>query len=438
MRLNLFLKVVILGALTFAFAIALLSIYGVVVERKRYRDQVVSEVAQSTARNQTVVGPLLVVRYREQVETGAKDHTTRTQAGEIVVLPETLAIRSRVEVEERARGIYRAPVFRSRQTLNGTFELPPRLGLTEIRGPVQVDRVTLVLGVTDPRGLRKPPAIRWGGAPLAVVAGARESWIDRGISADVNAPLVDRAERRAFEIDLDLVGTDWISFVPVGASTDATMESNWPHPSFTGGFLPDERTVGEKGFRASWTLSRFATGVQDWVDRLRLGNGGSPGGCDFSVRFVRPVDVYQQSERAVKYGMLFVLLTFVSFLMFEVLKQLDVHPIQYGLAGAAVALFFLLLLSLSEHVAFPLAYLAASLACVGLLAYYVGHVLHSATRGLGFGALLGVLYGLLYVLLQSEDYALLLGSLLLFGLLAVVMVMTRRVDWYRLGEPAKR
>jgi inner membrane protein len=148
------------------------------------------------------------------------------------------------------------------------------------------------------------------------------------------------------------------------------------------------------------------------------------------------VDVYQQSERAVKYGMLFVVLTFAAFFLYEVLKRLAIHPIQYGLAGAALALFFLLLVSLSEHIPFLAAYLVASGACVGLLAFYVGHVLGSFGRGATFGALLAALYTVLYVLLQSEDYALLLGSLFLFAVLAAVMVMTRRVDWYRVGEAA--
>jgi inner membrane protein len=155
---------------------------------------------------------------------------------------------------------------------------------------------------------------------------------------------------------------------------------------------------------------------------------------DLGARFVQPVDVYSQSERAVKYGILFVFLTFVAFFLFEVLRRMAVHPIQYTLCGAALALFFLLLVSLSEHLPFAIAYIVSSLACVGLLSFYVGHVLRSAMRGLMFGGLLGALYAFLYVILQSEDYALLLGALLLFAALTIVMVMTRRVDWYRLPE----
>ena len=219
------------------------------------------------------------------------------------------------------------------------------------------------------------------------------------------------------------------------ASTRAEITSEWPHPSFTGGFLPDERSVTEKGFHATWQLSRYATGVDALVQQRQSKAKPKLENCDFGVRFVTPVDVYQQSTRAVKYGMLFVILTFAGFFLFEVLRRMAVHPIQYAMAGAALAMFFLLLISLSEHIPFPLAYVVASGACVGLLAFYVGHVLQSAVRGLGFGGMLAGLYAVLYVLLLSEDYALLLGSLLLFAVLGAVMVMTRRVDWYRIGEP---
>jgi inner membrane protein len=245
--------------------------------------------------------------------------------------------------------------------------------------------------------------------------------------------------------DLEIMGTEQILFLPVGKVTTVDVSSEWPHPSFVGAFLPDTRTVSANGFQAHWKLSDFATGVNDAVARVeRLGAPAdqSPGfpDHDLGVRFIQPVDVYQQSERAVKYGFLFVLLTLVAFYLFEVLRRLAVHPIQYALCGGALAIFFLLLASLSEHLPFAAAYSIASVACVGLISFYVGHVLQSARRGLAFGGVLGALYGSLYVILLSEDYALLLGAVLLFAALALVMIMTRRVDWYRIAEevPAAR
>jgi inner membrane protein len=439
MRQNLILKVLILGGLAIVFGITLLTIEGVMSGRQRYRDQATTEVARSTAGSQTLTGPLLVVKFRERLAVAAvAGQPTPPPAlgtGEVVLLPDSLVIRSSVKVEERYRGIYRVQVYRATQHLSGVFRVPARLGLPATRDVVDAEPGTLAFGVSDSRGLRRPPEVRWAGVSAGVEPGTDQSWLDEGFSADAGPMMSDKVARVPFEIDIELIGTDRLTFVPVGASTHAEMTSEWRHPSFTGGFLPDERSVTDHGFRASWQLSRYATGVDALVQGRQLADSKLQT-CDFGVRFVTPVDVYQQSTRAVKYGMLFVILTFTGFFLFEVLKRMAVHPIQYGMAGAAIAMFFLLLISLSEHIAFPLAYVIASAGCVGLLAFYVGHVLRSAVRGLGFGGLLASLYAVLYVLLLSEDYALLLGSLLLFAVLGAVMIMTRHVDWYRVGEPS--
>jgi len=437
MRINLIFKMIILSGLGLMFGIALLSIFGIVSAREHYRDQVVAEVARSTSGSQTITGPLLVVALDESPPAEGANFGPNLKArsrNEVVLLPETLLVRTSVRVEERYRGIYKVPVYRSTHRITGVFHVPPRLGLPPSRDLSGAEPALLVFGVGDARGMRRPPEVRWNGAFASLNPGTGLSWLSNGFSAPAGPLASERELRLPFEIDVELVGTDRLALVPVGASSQAVMESNWPHPGFTGGFLPDERTVGPKGFRASWLLSRYATGVDDAIRQLRQGTRASLEGCDFGVRFVTPVDVYQQSERAVKYGMLFVALTFLVFFLFEVLKRLAIHPIQYGLAGAALAVFFLLLVSLSEHLPFLNAYVIASGACVGLLAFYVGHVLGSVVRGSLFAALLAGLYAVLYLLLQSEDYALLLGSLFLFAVLAAVMVMTRRVDWYRVGE----
>lgn len=438
MRQNLMIKVLILSGLAIVFAITLLTIEGVMSGRQRYRDQATAEVARSTAGSQTLTGPVLVAKFRERLAVGAVGDPSRPPQianGEVVLLPDSLYIHSVVRVEERYRGIYRVQVYRATQRLTGVFRVPARLGLAVTRDLVDAEPASLALGVSDSRGLRRPPVVRLGGVPASVEPGTQQAWLDQGFSAGVGPVLAEHATRLPFEIEIELIGTDRLTFVPVGASTHAEMESEWRHPSFTGGFLPDERSISDKGFRATWQLSRYATGVDALVQGRQVGARPKLETCDFGVRFVTPVDVYQQSTRAVKYGMLFVILTFAGFFLFEVLKRMAVHPIQYGMAGAAIAMFFLLLISLSEHIPFALAYLMASAGCVGLLAFYVGHVLRSAARGLGFGGLLAGLYAVLYVLLLSEDYALLLGSLLLFAVLGAVMFMTRRVDWYRVGEP---
>jgi len=431
MRLQLFAKLAILVGLTFGFGIGLVMIYGVISERKGHRNEVVTEVARSAAGAQTVRGPALVIRYVERVD-GAPDAagrpTSRLVRDQVVLQPESLEVRARANVMPRTRGIYQAQVFQSQQDLSGSFVVPSRLGLAETHHLERVESAALVLGVSDARGLKGEPQIEWNGAAAEFEPGSGVPWLSQGISAPVPLPDPDKPATLKFRVAFELQGTERLAFVPFGARTRVQLESDWPHPSFDGSALPDERSIAAQGFSAAWRVSEFATGVR--------GAEQAASAADFGVRFIQPVDIYTQSERAVKYGLLFVILTFVAFLLFEALKGLAVHPVQYGLAGAAVALFFLLLISLSEHLPFVAAYVIASAACVGLLAYYASFVLHSVGRGAGFGLLLAALYGLLYVLLRAEDYALLLGSVLLFGLLAAVMILTRRLDWAKVGTPA--
>ena len=442
MRANVLLKAMVVGFLALAFVVPLVMIWGVVKDRSRYRDTVTAEVARSTARSQTLVGPLVVVRYRERIPATGKGDGDQVRDGAEIILPDSLSILSKARVETRQRGIHRVPVFRATAGLTAAFTLPPRLGVSDKLRLVEEPRAEIVFGVSDPRGIRSVPEVKLDGATLEARPGAGLDWPKNGFS--VGLPPEAAGRRVPIEVNLDLIGTDRLMFIPIGAVTDVELSSDWPHPSFTGAFLPDERNVSAQGFQAHWKLSRFATGVDDAMARARDSmirgvpvvpdGGGVFPNTDLGVRFVLPVDAYTQSERAVKYGFLFVFLTFVAFFLFEVLRRMAIHPIQYVLCGAALALFFLLLVSLSEHMPFAAAYLAASLACVGLIAFYVGHVLRSTGRGLAFAGLVGAMYGFLYVILQSEDYALLLGALLLFAALAIVMVITRRVDWYRLSE----
>lgn len=435
MRSNVLVKALIVGGLAVAFIFPLVMILGVVGERSRYRQSVTAEVAASTAQSQTLVGPLIVVRFRERVPSEVKGGADRVGENYTVLLPDSLSIRSDTRVETRQRGIYRVPVFRAATEALADFTIPQGLGIPPEHVLVGSPTAEVVFGVSDPRGIRSVPRVRIDGIALEPSPGAGLDWLKNGFG--VALPSSAAGRRVPVTVSLEVLGTDRLFFVPVGAVTDVAVTSDWPHPGFTGAFLPDHRSVAAAGFQARWKLSRFATGIDDAMSRrvpLAMDPRRGASEYDLGVRFVQPVDVYQQSERAVKYGFLFVFLTFVAFFLYEVLRRMAIHPIQYILCGAALALFFLLLVSLSEHLPFAVAYLAASAACIGLVTFYVGHVLRSARRGLLFGGLLAALYAFLYVILQSEDYALLLGAVLLFAALAAVMIMTRRVDWYRLSK----
>ena len=238
-------------------------------------------------------------------------------------------------------------------------------------------------------------------------------------------------------INIDYAGTSALSFAPLGKNTTVQMKAGWPHPNFGGRFLPQTKRIDGSGFSARWEVSHLASKNGALIKQEIANERDRTPLETFDVSFVEPVNIYLQAERAVKYGILFVALTFAAFFLFEVLKDLRIHPLQYSLVGLALALFFLLLVSLSEHIAFVYAYLAASSACAILIGYYLAHVLGAWRRGLALATKLALLYAVLYGLLLSEDNALMLGSLLLFGVLAAIMVLTRRVDWYGLGAKDK-
>jgi inner membrane protein len=231
-----------------------------------------------------------------------------------------------------------------------------------------------------------------------------------------------------------LSGGGSLSFLPLGDETTVTLASAWPAPSFTGAFLPTERTVSADGFTARWTVPSMARPFpQAW--RAGEVDTGVLFGSSFGASLMAPVDVYQKVTRSVKYGALFLLLPFLVFFLFEVLGGLRVHPLQYLLVGFAECLFYLLLLSLAEHLPFVAAYLAAAGAATLMVTLYASAVLHSWRRALLLAPALAAAYGFLYTTLQSEDFALLIGSIGLFVILGLVMVLTRRVDWYRIGAP---
>ena len=435
MQKALLVKIALIGAVALLLQIPVEMIRGLIGERKQARNGVIADIARGTSEAQKIVGPILVIPW-----TRRSTATTKVEYGHVALLPETLAIEGGIESQEKYRGIYKAHLYTLNATLRGRFVLPTGFGLQDGAGTVVFGRAKLVLGLQDMRGLRDGLRVEWNGAvPALAPGGAENAGVPNGIHADLGyLPIPKTALAQDFSIRISLLGTQRLDIVPVGATTTVALSSTWPHPSFTGRILPDAGTkISGDGFAARWRTSHFATNIAQLHQRCAQARQ-----CDafqqhtLAVSFIEPVDLYQTVERSVKYGFLFILLTFSALFLFEVLQRHALHPIQYALVGFALAVFFLLVISLSEHLGFATAYALAASACVALIAYYTGHVLKSVRHGFGFGAALAGLYALLYVLLRSEDHALLMGSLLVFGCLAAAMIATRRVDWYALGVKA--
>ncbi|TES66285.1 cell envelope integrity protein CreD [Burkholderia cepacia] len=436
-------KFAITALLALLILIPLQMVQSIVHERSAYRMDALQSIWSSYAGPQTVSGPVLVVPYTEVTRVrdetpagGATKTSLRSETRRLLVFPKTLNVDGTLTTSVRYRGIHKALVYELTSRLTGTLALPDLKKLPQADGHVsfKVDNAYVAIGIGDIRGLTAQPDLRIGGARFDVEQGTRLDSLRQGVHANVDLAALAEAGAGAgavvpFSIDLPLRGAESVAFAPVGDQNDFSLKSTWPHPSFDGAFLPNNRTVDARGFTGNWRVTSFNTKARE---QIATGNGDSAIETA-SVSMIEPVNVYLQAERATKYGALFVMLTFASFFMYELVKRLRIHPIQYTLVGLSLALFFLLLLSLSEHIAFAYAYLAASGACIGLLGFYLSFVLHSVKRGAVFSALLAVLYAALYGLLLSEDNALMLGSLLLFAILAGIMTLTRRVDWYSLG-----
>jgi len=441
-----------------------LLIRGTISERQTYRAQAVDNIARSSAGAQAFSGPVLVVPYTEIVEVEEKNDKGEVirkvkrdgESGRWTFFPERLDVQGKLIPNTRRLGLHEVRVYELQALARAGFDVRiPADENPEL--PRRIGQPWLGYGIADVRGLAGTPQLRIEGREVALEEGfgSRDGG---GLHVRLPAPVAGTQLKLDTRLDFKLAGTEALALVPLARSNVFRLESAWPHPRFGGDFLPRQPGVSEKGFNAQWEVSSLASNAQAQFlagktlptmasDRgYARGESGNAPAFDTSgidavgVSLVDPVNIYSQADRASKYGLLFVVLTFVGFFMFELIKQLPIHPVQYGLVGLALAIFFLLLVSLSEHVAFQWAYLIASVACIGLLGFYLSAVLRSATRGLGFAAMLATLYAALYGLLVSEDNALVLGSGLLFVILAAIMVITRKIDWYQLAtlRPASR
>ncbi len=421
-------KFIVLGVLTIALMIPLLLVYLVVDERERYSAKAVADVGRMWGRAQTFAGPYLVVpltRISERVDRqGNKTKYKETRFG--VFLPQALDIKADVKAEELNRGIFKVPVYKSALAFKGRFEAADINKFSEENFEPRLDEAVLTMQISDVRAIKKTTEVTIGNENLAFKAGPGiNSTRVRGIHVKVAQAQLSSGFEFAF--DLPVNGTDNLQFEPSGGETHVTMSSDWPHPSFMGNFLPTDRDVKTSGFTAKWHVPQLARGlgqvhVRKDISRLMPQNL-------FGVNFYQPVGFYDLVARALKYAIAFIATVFLLVFIMEVYVGRPVHWIQYVFVGFALLIFYLVLLALAEHVGFELAYGAASLATSLLIGLYTSSALKDPKKGLFLGAVLAAFYALLYLLLRVEDYALLIGSLSGFFMLAGLMYMTRNVDW---------
>jgi inner membrane protein len=435
MRSPILLRFALVAAIALLLLAPLSMIRDKIAERRERAAEVQQTFAAETSGPQALAGPFLGMTCEEtyvhertqHLEDGKRvtHREKRKRACPIALfLPRELTITGTVPVEGRYRGIYPIRLYRAQLELSGSFAVPPPPKPVGESTFAWKDAV-LVLGISDVRGIKSI-----GGD---FTPGTHDTRIASGLHSNLGSAASLKSELE-FRIPLELAGTTRLQIAPLGSRNDIRLASAWPHPSFVGGYSPDRREISAAGFSASWRVNHFATGGNTfWVDNAVADKlFAAPRLVGFAL--ADPVNPYSMSYRATEYGFLFVLLTFAAFVMVEVIWGVRLHPVQYALAGAGLAVFFLLLIALSEHIRFGSAYIAAAGACVALLTYYLRHPLRSLARTAAFGALFSALYSALYVLLRSEDHSLLLGALLVFGMLAAVMILTRKLDWAALSR----
>ena len=424
-------KVLGVGILALLMTIPLLQVRGLVSERQQLRTGAIAQIAQGWGGRQVLGGPVLVVPTLRQV-TPSGAVAPQWQAGSESVLADALTMDVAMSVDKRSYGIYSAPVFVATVKLAAQFRAQD---IAQFRrasdAPWQAGKAELRLSIGDLRGLQEVGDLRVNGRPARFESSTERlgSWPTVVVPLDLDA-LGDQPIE--VQITLKLAGTEALQLLPLARSTDMTMRAPWNDPSFVGAALPLEHTIDAAGFRAHWHLLDLNRSYgQHWTDRddMRAALGAST----FGVQLYQPVDVYQRNVRAGKYGLLFIAMTFVAFFLFEVLKRLRVHPVQYLLVGAALATFYVVLLALSEQIGFGPAYALAAAAVAVLVGGYAMAVLRARRAGLLLGGVLGLIYAVLYGLIAAEQYALLIGALVLLAMVGLMMYLTRRIDWYAYG-----
>lgn len=433
---NLTKKMISMFVIVVVLLVGIGMISSLINERMYLKSSVEEDIAKSSVRSQTLAGPVITVPY--SVTTYDSDRKVYVRSDDaLYFFPDQLNIAGDLTTEERYRGIYKANLYTFKGQLTGQFTLPKNLGLKDSTNNYEIGEPYIAMRVSDIRGIGNTTEMKLNGSKMTLSPLSARGYLSEGVKSSLTNVDLQNGGVIKFDINLELMGTSRLNFLSAGKETTVKLNGIWPHPSFIGNALPKERTVGDQSFQAIWEVNQFsnitpAALMSCWQTSESYCETNNI--TNFGVDLVDPVDHYRKSDRAVKYAILFIGLTFAGFFVFEVMRGMNIHAMQYALVGFALVLFFLLLISLSEHIGFLLAYWIASISCIGLITYYMHSVLRDKKLSLSFAGLLALLYITLYILLNGEEYSLLLGSILLFLAISATMILTRNVDWYALSQ----
>ncbi len=419
-------KIMIIGLLILILLIPASMVKNLIMERKFARDSVVREISDKWGNEQNITGPILNIPWNKFIEV-TKDGEIQFEKIEknLYVLPETLDIQGDLQPEIRYRGVYKVIVYESKLKVSGKFIIPKPEELGIDTDNINWDKANLQIGIPDMRGIQNDLRINWNEASFAVDPGLSNSVVGKsGITSII--PISSDKQIYNFEFTINLNGSENLLFTPIGKTTDVHLTSSWNTPSFTGAFLPDTREISDTGFSANWKILNLNRNYpQIWKEQKFSLKQSS-----FGVSLLFPVDEYQKSMRSAKYAIMFIALTFIMFLLFELINRRRTHPIQYILVSVGLLIFYTLLISLSEYLGFNWAYLFSCTGIILLITLYSHSIFKKISTTLIMGISLTILYSFLFVILQLQDYSLLLGSVGLFFILATIMYISRKIDWY--------
>jgi len=413
-------KVLLIGALVLLLMIPAYFVQNLVQEREERQKEAFEEISSKWAGAQNITGPVLVLPYNETTTNREGSSTATRQLA--YVLPDKLTIEGEMTPEERHRGIYQVMLYSAVLNIKGQFNSIPLKQLRLDSSNVLWNEAYVIIDLRDARGLKEEMQLKWNDSTVTLNPGSPDNVL---MKKAFTAPVTVTPDGAiSFSSKIRFNGSRELLFTPVGRETAVTLGSSWREPSFTGGMLPEYK-AGDAGFTATWkSLSHTRNFPQAWKETYYDLSSASFG----SALFI-PVNGYQKTMRSVKYAILCIVLTFAAFFLIEMVNKKSVHPVQYALVGAALILFYTLLLSFSEYIGFNPAYLIATVATVGLIGWFAGGVLSSGKLSWLLSALLGLLYGYVFTILQLQDYSLLLGSIGLFITLAVIMHFCRKIRW---------
>lgn len=432
------LKLISIAILILILLIPSSMISSLIYERQNIRDNAIKEVSSKWGERQTIGGPVLSIPYYTQIKDAQGKMETVIRYAHF--LPDQFDVNGTMTPEKRYRGIYVVVLYNTKLQVKGKFSYPD---FSQLNIPVSsyiMNDALISMSISDMKGINDDINFKWNDTTVSFNPGIPTTDIfSSGVSRKIS---LEQTDEYNFEFTLNLNGSTSLRFLPFGKETNVQLGSTWDSPSFEGSFLPDKREISATGFNASWKVLQLnrnypQQGLGSFMPPLITDNYGEnpeDSYASFGVKLLLPIDEYQKTTRSVKYCLMFIIITFLTFFFVEVLNKKRIHPIQYLLVGFAVCLFYVLLLSVSEHLKFNNAYLIGVVSILSLITFYVWYVFRNAKLTVIFSALLALLYGFFYSLLQLEDYALLLGSIGLFLILATIMYLTRKVDWYGISS----